>query len=370
MPSLRIGKILGIPVEVNASWLAIFVLVAASLSFDYFPGQFGWSAGLSLLVGVFTALLFFLSVVAHEMSHSVVARAGGIRINRVTLFLFGGVAEMAEEPHGPGKEFLMAVAGPGMSLVLAAAFFLTYTAARAVGASAVLWGPTQYLAMINLAVAVFNLLPGFPLDGGRVLRAILWKATGDLLKATLWASRVGQLIGYGMVATSVFGVLSYGASFIWFGLVGWFLAVLADTSYRQQLAKARMGAVRVGDIMTPSPVVVPGDLSLEELAHGYFLGGLHSRYPVVSDGRVVGLISLAGAKAVPRELWSQRTAEDAAEKNLQLLIVGADESADSVLERLVADEPGALLVVSEGRVSGIVTRSDVLARLRSDGQFG
>jgi len=182
LPSLKLGRIFGIPVEINPTWLIIFVLVAASLSLSYFPALFDWPTWVSVANGIVTAVLFFASIVIHEMSHSLVARAGGIRIRKVTLFLFGGVAQMEEEPSGPGREFLMAIAGPGASLLLAAVFYVVHAALRSSGVSDMLWAPVEYLALINLSVALFNLLPGFPLDGGRVLRAALWGITGDVLK--------------------------------------------------------------------------------------------------------------------------------------------------------------------------------------------
>ncbi|MDH4139459.1 MAG: site-2 protease family protein, partial [Coriobacteriia bacterium] len=281
LPSLRIGKIFGIPVEVNTSWFIIFALVATSLSFSYYPAVFGWPPAVSIASGVITTLLFFASVVAHEMSHSLVARAGGLRINKVTLFLFGGVAEMAEEPHGPGREFAMAVAGPAMSLLLAGLFFFGYVVLAVAGASDIIWGPARYLGMINLFVAMFNLLPGFPLDGGRVFRSFVWAVTGDLLKATLWATRAGQVIGFSMVGGAAIGVFNGRLDFAWLGLMGFFLTILSESAYRQQLAKSRLASVTVADIMTPSPLVVPGEVTLEQLAHDYFLGGRHSRYPVL-----------------------------------------------------------------------------------------
>ena len=364
LPSLKLGRIFGIPVEINPTWLIIFALVAASLAFSYYPSFFDWSAATSLFVGILTALLFFASIIVHEMSHSLVARAGGIKIRKVTLFLFGGVAQMEEEPHGPGAEFVMAIAGPAASLGLAVLFYATYAGAVLIGAPDVVWGPLEYLAMINLSVALFNLLPGFPLDGGRVLRAALWAMTGDMLKATLWASRAGQIVGYLMIGAAVIGVLNGVLNLIWLGLVGWFITVIAEQSYRQQEAKSRLSHVPVSAIMTPDPLVTPGEISLEELAHDYFLGGRHSRYPVVVEGEVIGLISLSRVKEVPREDWARIRVADVADRDIASLLVDANDHADVVTDRLVSERPGALLAVRDGRVVGIVTRADVISRLR------
>ncbi len=367
-PSIQIGRIFGIPLEVNVSWLLIFALVASSLAFSYFPSEFGgWSSAEYLVAGVLTAILFFASVVLHELSHSLVARAGGLRISRVTLFLFGGVAQMEGEPGSPGREFVMAAAGPAASVLLSVLFAFGYVVAQMVGAPSTVWGPMMYLAAINLSVAIFNLLPGFPLDGGRVLRSFLWWSSGDILKATRWASRVGQFIGWGLVAIAVLGVVNGQLGLIWLGLIGWFLSGLAESAYRQQVARTVLASVPVRSIMSTSPVVVPGEMSLEELAHSYFLGQRHSRYPVAVGGEVVGLVTLAAAKQVPRDRWPDTPVSDVTERDLGRLIVSADATVDSIVARLGPDDSGAVLVVDEGRLVGVLTRSDVMHALEVAG---
>ena len=365
LPSLKIGRILGIPVEVNLTWLIVFGLVAFSLAFSYFPAIYEWPSWLYIVNGVITALLFFASIVVHETSHSLVARAGGIRIEKITLFLFGGVAQMEEEPHGPGREFVMAIAGPGASLALALVFWLGTVAAATAGAPDAIWGPLEYLAFINLAVAIFNLLPGFPLDGGRVLRAILWGISGDQLKATRWAARAGQVVGYLLIAFAVFGVLSGQLNLIWLGLVGWFIVVLAENAYQQQRVRTRLHGLRVEQIMSAHPVMVPAEITLEQLAHDYMLGEPHSRYPVVEDGRVAGLVSLSRVKTVHRSEWAFVTVSDIVDRDLPTMLVDGSEAVDKVLERLASDVPGALLVLRAGLVVGIVTRADVMPYIQS-----
>jgi Zn-dependent protease len=364
-PSIRIGRILGIPVEVNLTWLIVFALVAFSLAFSYFPAVYDWPAWLNVVNGVLTALVFFGSIVVHELSHSLVARAGGVRIERITLFLFGGVAQMEEEPTSPGREFVMALAGPAASLGLALMFWLLTLLLQAAGASDALYGPLQYLALINLSVAIFNLLPGFPLDGGRVLRATLWWLTGDLVRATRWATRTGQLVGYLLIAIAVFGVLNGVLNLIWIGLVGWFIVVLADSAYRQLVMRSRLHELRIDQAMSTHPVMVPGELSLEGLAHDFMLGERHTRYPVVEDGKVIGLVSLADVKDVHRSEWPLVTVADVADRDLESMLVEGDAMLDSVLERLAGDKPGALLVLRDGLIVGILTRADIIPHVRA-----
>ena len=363
MPSIKIGRFFGIPIEINPTWFIIFVLVAASLAFSQFPSDprlQGWGQAGYLLAGIVSALLFFASIVFHELSHSLVAKAEGLKIERVTLFMFGGVAQMTEEPRTAGAEFRMAVAGPASSLVLAGVFFGLETLTRALSGPSWIWGPLAYLASVNLAVAVFNLLPGFPLDGGRVLRSILWQVTGDQLKATRWAARSGQVIGYSMVALAVFGVLQGNLGLIWFGLIGWFIAVLADSAYKRQVAMSRISGLTVRSAMSPSPTLAPGEITLEQLAHDYVLGGQHSRYPVILDGQVIGLVSLSRVKQVPREQWGALKVADIADRDIAALVIEADAPLESALPRLAGEWPGALLVLQQGHLVGILTRSDLV----------
>jgi len=364
IPSFRIGKVFGIPIEVNVSWLVVFGLVTFSLSTNYFPsipGAADAPAWALVLVGAVTSILFFSSVLAHELCHSLVARAEGGKVEKITLFIFGGVAQMDEEPRTPGKEFLMAAAGPGMSLLIAALCLIAYVGAATRGMAWWVWAPLQYLSAINFAVGVFNLLPGFPLDGGRVLRSILWALTGDLLKATRWASRSGQFFGWLMVALAVTGVLNGRVDLIWFGLIGWFIASLAGAAYRQQLVKSSIEGVAVSSIMTASPEYVSGDLTLDELVHQHFLGSRHSRYPVISEGSIVGLVTLPDVKGVERADWPFVRTLDITNRALDELLVEQEAEVDTLIPRLAGDKPGALLVVGDGRLVGIVTRADVMS---------
>jgi Zn-dependent protease/predicted transcriptional regulator len=362
IPSFRLGKVFGIAFEVNLSWIVIFAIVSLTLSTSYYPsipeaaGAPQWLLG---ALGVVTALLFFASILAHELSHALVTKLEGGKVDKITLFIFGGVAQIEEEPRSPGRELLMASSGPAMSLLIAGVCFLGYW----LTASTWPWwltAPLQYLATINLFVGLFNMLPGFPLDGGRVLRSILWAITGDILKATRWAARAGQGIGWFMVAVALFFTLQGSPGLIWFGLVGWFIAWLAGASYRQQEVRSRLSGMTVEQVMTVHPAYVDGALPVETLVQDHMLGQQHSRYPVIDQGVIVGLVSLGDVKTIDRADWPYVRVVDITDKDLGNLSIDVSTPVQSTLGRLAADKPGALLVVREGHLAGIVTRSDVI----------
>jgi CBS domain-containing protein len=271
---------------------------------------------------------------------------------------------MEDEPESPGREFTMALAGPAMSVAIAIVSFGAWLVLAVAGAWPALLGVLEYLWVINLGVAVFNLLPGFPLDGGRLLRAVLWWSTGDILKATRWAAAAGRVIGYGLMAFALVGVVLGNFGLIWLALVGWFLTTMAESSYRSQLARSRLHEVSIASQMSSPAVVAPGDITLEAMADDYFLGGRHSKYPVVLDGRVVGLLDMVELKRVPRDRWSAIRVADVMQGDVGDLLVGAEQSVDAVLGRLGGDGPGALLVVANGRLVGVITKSDVVRALQ------
>ncbi len=361
LPSIRIGRVFGIPLELDASWFFVFFLVAATLTTSYFPAALpDRTPSTYVAIGFTTALLFFGSLLLHELAHSLVARAGGIRISRVTLFLFGGVSQMEQEPRSPGHELLVALAGPGTSLALAGLFWGSGTLAEAAGLSGLIWAPVEYLGVINLFLALFNLLPGFPLDGGRVLRAIVWAATKDLLRATKWASRSGQALGMTLIAIAVLGVLRGSFDFVWFAVMGWFLSMLAAGAYQQQLLRTELARVPVRTIMSSPAALAPAEATLAEVADSHFLGGRHRRYPVVEDGRIIGIIDLEKTGEVPRAEWTRVTAAEVAARDLREVVAAPDTSVDAVLPLLEPSGPGAVLVVDDGRLAGIVTRADII----------
>lgn len=362
--SRTIGTVFGIPIEVNASWFLVFFLVSVGLATSYFPQTLpGLPSSLYAVLAFVTALAFFGSILLHELAHSLVARAGGLRIRRVTLFMFGGVSQMEEEPTSPLRELAMAMAGPLTSFALGLGG-LGVSAVSGAWLPSIVRVPIEYLTVINFSVAAFNLLPGFPLDGGRVFRALLWALTKDMLKATRWATRTGQAIGYTLVAIAVYLVLHGELDAIWLAIIGWFISVLAASAYAQQVVRARLAVVPISAIMSVPVATIPADTPISEVAETYVLGGRHSRYPVVEKGRVVGLLDLQAVRSIPRERWSSTSVGDIALHDLSRAVALPSASVESILPSLEPEGPGAVLVVEEGRLAGIVTRADVIKLLR------
>src|SRR5947209_5913214 len=303
--SFRIGKIAGIEIDINVSWFVILVLLTVSLATGWFPLLYpGWSTATYWVVSFISALVLFVSVLLHELAHSLVARRRGLPVKNVTLFIFGGVSNIEQEPKSPGIEFQMAVVGPLTSLVIGIVCFLLQLPLR--GSNSPLEGILFYLAVTNILLGVFNLIPGFPLDGGRVLRSIVWRLTGNLRQATRIASLTGQIIAYLFILLGIWiffvGDILDG---IWFGFIGWFLLSAAQSANAQGMLTSVLRGVTVGEVMNPKPATVPANISLQQLVDAYFLpGGL--RYALVMQAdQLVGLMTLSDIRHIPPEQWGQ-----------------------------------------------------------------
>lgn len=370
--NIRLGKISGINISVDYSWFIIFALFIFLLARGYFPLaapriEPGWY----WVVAIVTTLLFFGSVVAHELSHAVVARRAGIPINNITLFIFGGVAQMEDEPQTPGDEFRMAIAGPLMSIAVAVVFFGVALLTGAVQLR--LWfAAFTYLWFINIVLAVFNMLPGFPLDGGRVFRALIWRITGNLRRATRIASVTGQ--GFGIllillgVGSFVFPALRpYGS--IWMALVGWFLITAARNSYQQVVLRETLRSVPVADVMSTRVEAVPPDITLDRLVSEYFLRESPPTLPVESNGELVGLISVEDVRGISRDQWAT-TLVATAMKPLEhepVIPLGAD--AWDATNRMAQTNSDRVLVTENEHVEGLVTRNSILRWLQTHGRM-
>jgi Zn-dependent protease/CBS domain-containing protein len=368
--SFTIARIRGIPIGVHYTWAIAVVLITWSLAAGYFPAEYtGWSRPTYWLVGGAATLLLFISVLLHELSHSIVAQARGLTVKSITLFIFGGVSNIAHESEDPQDEFLIAVVGPLSSLVLAGLFWLGGQLIS--DHTGPLAATVDYLTRINLMLALFNILPGFPLDGGRVLRAIVWGATRSMARGTAIASAVGQVvaflfIGYGIWLIFIEGDLTGG---IWIGFIGWFLNSAAEAARRQAQVQEGFRGIKVSSVMTPDPPVVSPALSIRELVDEYILRRGLRALPVAQDGRIVGLVTLTDVKHHPELEWS-RNSVGAIMTRPPLRAIGPDAPVTTALERLVEEDVNQLLVVDkDGTLLGILARGDVMRFLQLRGEL-
>lgn len=367
MGAIRLGKIFGIEVRLHFSWVLIFFLVGYSLSFFYFPSQYkGLPRSSYVLMGLAATFLFFASILFHEMSHSVVARRNGIPIKFITLFVFGGVSSIAKEPDTPAIELKMAAAGPAASIFLGVMFGLMGAAASALRAGPQVMGVVAYLAVINVLLGIFNLVPGFPLDGGRLLRALIWKFTGNLQRATKIAADMGRGIALLLIMTGLLGALSGNlVNGLWFIFIGWFLEQAARGSYQQVVVSQALSRVLVRDVMTPEPVTIPGEITLREAADLYFLRYRHTGFPVVAGDEPVGVVSLSDMREAPSDEWENVRVDEVMEPLGRDAVVEAGAHVTDLLTRLHDRETDRLLVVDGNHhIAGIVTNDDITRYLR------
>jgi len=361
LPTLRLGRVFGIPLELNLSWFVVFGVVAWTWSFDVYPSLFpGRPAWVDVTSGLVTTLLFFASIVAHEMSHSLVARRADIPVQRVTLFMFGGVAQLSQEPRSAGTEAVMSLAGPGMSLLLSAACYTAFRVVTGAGAPAADWAPLLMLAGVNLSVAVFNLAPGYPMDGGRVLHAFLWWASGDRRRATRAASWVGQGLGLALAAAGAWTLVAGSIEGLWFVLLGLFLRALAAAAYRSQEARLELATTPVVDLAHEPVLVIAGDLPLDEAPRFSGAAGAPG-IAVVTDrsGTAVGLVDLRGAPDRPAAVVGAATVGDMARPLSREILIDGGESVESAARRFEASTAPALFVVKDRRVVAALSRRAV-----------
>lgn len=374
---LRLGRVLGVPVFVDWSLLIIFLLVTVNLALGLFPAWHPeWSAPVTWAMALAAAVLFFASVLAHELSHAVVARARGIPVSSITLFLFGGLATLDEEPKAPKDEFLMAAVGPLVSLLIGGlamlgAWALAGDALAGLGAD----DPTPtmhgvgplatlllWLGPINVVLGLFNLVPGFPLDGGRVARSILWWATGDLVKATRWAAGAGRVFAWalmGIGAVQLFTGLAVQG--VWLLLIGWFLNNAAQQSYAQVLMRRALDDVPVSRLMFTQVHTLPPDVSVESFVRDYLLATEQTCWPVArEDGQLLGLVTMDDVRRVPQERWPLTTVVEIMTPADSLASVSPTSDAEQALRLLSRRDVEQLPVLERGRVLGFVRRRDLV----------
>ncbi|HUV05460.1 MAG TPA: site-2 protease family protein [Armatimonadota bacterium] len=370
--SLRLGRLLGVPINVDVSWLVIFALIVYTLAQFYFPqANPSFSTAMNWLAGVIAALLLFASVLLHELMHSYVAKRNGIGISGITLFIFGGVSRMKEEPSTPEVELKMAAAGPATSIVLALLFWwLAVAGGRALLGSFGL-GIVRYLAMINLILGIFNLLPGFPLDGGRVLRAILWGSLDSLDRATRYASYIGQGFGY-LFILGGFWIMLFGGflSGLWFVFIGWYLNNAAQQSYQQLVVRRALSGVDVHRVMTTDfPHVDPG-ISVDTFVHDYLLKYDYAAFPVTKDDALVGIITVDEIRDIPRDQWGERTVGQVAKAPEEERVIDENDDAFDALMHMAEGNLRRLLVMHNTKLQGMVTQDSIINMVRMKMQIG
>ena len=369
--SIPLGRILGIPLGLDYSWFLVFALVTWSLGSSYFPDQFpGWSTGLYWAVGLATSLLFFVSVVLHELGHSVIALRNGIPVRSITLFIFGGVAQIGREPGSPGVEFRVAIAGPIVSFALAGLF----GALSVVGAGiAPLAALATYLAFINGSLGVFNLIPGFPLDGGRVFRAILWRATHSFRRATEIAGAAGNLFAWLFIFWGVWQMFSGDiVNGLWIAFIGWFLQNAATASVQQMTLTRLLAGHTVGEIMTREYQTVAPEVTLEQLVHDHILTTGRRFFPVARAGRIEGLLTLHHVKKIPREHWATTTVAQVMTPLAQLRLAHPGDGLWQAMQEMTADGVNQLPVTdtANGELTGVLARDNVLTFVRTLAEVG
>jgi Zn-dependent protease len=369
---IRLFEVLGFPIRLDPSWFVVLLLLTWSLGSEYFPARVGglpvagyWAMGAIATVGLFAC------VVLHELAHAVVARRFGLEMRGITLFLFGGVAEMPDEPPSPKAEALVALAGPAASAALAGGLFVAAGAGRIAGIPAPVTEVVAYLALLNVVLVVFNCIPAFPLDGGRVLRAILWGRSRSLRRATRVTAAIGSGFGFALL---ILGVLRFvGGDFVgglWAALVGLFLRGAAQMSERNAVIRDELGDLPIDRFATRDPVVVAPGECVETLVNEYFYRHYHGMFPVVDDGRVVGCVRTKDVRDVDRSAWATTTVGSIMERCTDENTVAAGTPAAEGMRRLGANGFSRLMVVRGGRLEGVVAGSDLIRFLARREEIG
>jgi len=366
----RLGKLFGIPLRVDASWLLIFVWVTWSLAASYFPRTYAsWSPGLTWGMAVMTSLLFFGSVLLHELGHALVARRQGIAVRDITLFLFGGVASIADEPGTPRDEIVVALAGPLVSILLSGMLALLHLMVRE--ASQPLAAAAIFLSGVNLSLGLFNLIPGFPLDGGRVLRAVLWGMRKDLAWATRWASRVGQAVAYLFILSGIVrAFLGDWVDGLWMAFIGVFLENAARSAHLQLTLRGLLDGHAVSEVMSRDLHPLPPQLTLDVLVGQYLLTGAQRCFTVGGRDGLLGLLTIHNVRVVPRQQWRTTHVSDILTPLAKLRVVAPKTPLWDALQEMTVGRVNQLPVLEEGNLVGMISRENLLTFIHNKSQVG
>jgi Zn-dependent protease/predicted transcriptional regulator len=359
--SFSLGKISGIQIGVNWSVLLIVALLAYGLAAGQFPATApGLPEWQYVIAAIVTAVAYMASLLAHELAHSLVARRNGLEVTGITLWLLGGVSQLQGEVPDPAAEVRIAGVGPLTSLVLGVIFSFLAVLLHETGVTGVVVAALGWLGGINVLLAVFNVIPAAPLDGGRLLRAVLWRITGDKIKSAEWSARSGQFFGWALVIVSAYLVLARGLfNWIWFALLGWFLISAASAEGQQAVMQSRLRSVAVRQVMTPNPETVPASATVAQFLNEFLPRYRHSAFPVVSDGKTVGLVTVHHANQVHASERDRTTVGQVACQLADVAQAKPDESVADVLSRLNECSEGRALVFDDGHLVGIVSPTDV-----------
>jgi Zn-dependent protease/CBS domain-containing protein len=361
--TIPIGRFFGITVDLDYSWFLILGLLTWILAVGYYPTEFhGWSSTQYWLMGGLTAVLLFVSVLLHEFGHSLVAMSYGIPVPRITLFLFGGVSQISAEPESAAAEFWIAIAGPAVSFLLAVLF---WELRPLVAGSAPLLALTKYVALLNLILGAFNLIPGFPLDGGRVFQAIVWAVTRSFQRATLIAATTGRFFGFAFIFWGVWQAL--GGDFfngLWIAFIGWFIESAAGSQLQQQLLKGMLAGHKVEEVMDPDFETVQGSSTVQDLVDHHVLAHGRRFFIVQNENGATGLLTLSDIKHVPRSAWPTSHLAEIMVPPDKLISIPAGAEAWTALEKMGRDGVNQIPVVRNGKIAGILSREGLLHFLR------
>jgi Zn-dependent protease len=367
--SIKLGRIWGIPIGLNSSWFIIFALLTWSLSSGYFPNEYpGLSLIVHVLLGLITTLLFFFSVLAHELGHAYLALRNHIPVKGITLFIFGGVAQIESEPRTPGAEFRIAIAGPLVSLGLALIFGATYLLDQNIPYLA---APSIYLARINLILALFNMIPGFPLDGGRVLRALIWRQTNNFQRASYIASYTGQLVAYGFIGWGIYTIFT-GQFFngVWFAFIGWFLQNAAASSYAQVNMQESLRGITVNKVMSPDISKVTSLTPISQLVDERVLTGGERTFYVTNNGNLLGMLTLSDIASIPQSRWPFTTAGHLMVPGDRLVKVEPGTELLSAFQEMDKSNVSQVPVMQNEKLVGVLSREQVLHYLNTRSELG
>jgi Zn-dependent protease/CBS domain-containing protein len=369
--SLKLFRIAGIDIGIHFSWIFIFVFFSWSLAASYFPAMYpDWSTTTYWVCGVIASLAIFVSVLIHELAHSLVAKARGLPVSNITLFILGGVSNLQEEPKKPTIEFFMAIVGPAASLLLALIFWLITLGTGTANADSPVMAIIAYLAITNLLLAIFNLLPGFPLDGGRVLRSIIWGSTHDLVKATNIATFVGQFFGWVLIGVGI--VIMFQVNFIsgiWMAFIGWFLNSSADASRKQTTIHERLANVKVRELMNLDVPTISPDTSVQDMVSGIFRKQHDRAVPVCRAGELIGIATITDVKKVPQEKWATTPVKEIMTGSA-LYTVSPDDGLNTAMELIAGHDINQVLIKNGNACAGLLTRADIIRYIQMSQELG